>query len=86
MSHYQDLLQRIKNKEADVSIIGMGYIGLPTALFYAMRGMKVRGIDTNHSLIETLKKGNIPIIEEGLGDIADEYLPKIKLTTSYDEV
>ena len=36
MTRYDDLLKNIKSKEADVSIIGMGYIGLPTALFYAM--------------------------------------------------
>ena len=57
MTRYDDLLTSIKKKEADVSIIGLGYIGLPTALFYAMRGLKVKGIDTNHLLIEELKKG-----------------------------
>jgi len=86
MSRYDDLLQIIKNKQADVSIIGMGYIGLPTALFYAMRGMKVRGIDTNQVLIEGLKKGIIPIHEVGLGDIAEKHLSKIQLTNSYDDV
>ncbi|MHA1423365.1 MAG: hypothetical protein ACTSSD_14845 [Candidatus Thorarchaeota archaeon] len=59
MSRYDDLLQSIKKKDVDVSIIGMGYIGLPTALFYAMRGLKVRGIDTNQSLIDGLKEGII---------------------------
>ncbi|MGY5871680.1 MAG: nucleotide sugar dehydrogenase [Candidatus Thorarchaeota archaeon] len=86
MSRYDDLLQSIKSKTADVSIIGMGYIGLPTALFYAMRGLKVRGIDTNQALIDGLKKGIIPIHEEGLGDIAEKYLSKIQLATSYDDV
>jgi len=36
MTRYDDLLKSIKKKEADVSVIGMGYIGLPTALFYAI--------------------------------------------------
>ena len=31
-------------KKIDVSIIGMGYIGLPTSLFYTMRGLKMRGV------------------------------------------
>ncbi len=86
MTRYDDLLKSIKKKEADVSIIGIGYIGLPTALFYAMRGMKVRGIDTNQSLIDGLKKGVIPIHEEGLSDIAKEHLSKIQLANSYDNV
>ena len=86
MTRYDDLLSSIKKKEADVSIIGMGYIGLPTALFYAMRGLKVRGIDTDRALIDGLKKGIIPIHEEGLGEIAEEYLSKIRLTHSYEDV
>ncbi len=86
MTRYDELLTSIRNKEANVSIIGMGYIGLPTALFYAMRGLKVRGIDTNHSLIDGLKRGIIPIHEEGLEDIAKEHLSKIQLVTSYDEL
>ncbi|MHA1389620.1 MAG: nucleotide sugar dehydrogenase [Candidatus Thorarchaeota archaeon] len=86
MSRYDDLLQSIKKKDVDVSIIGMGYIGLPTALFYAMRGLKVRGIDTNQSLIDGLKEGIIPIHEDGLGDIAEKHLSKIELSNSYDNV
>ena len=86
MTRYDDLLKSIKNKDADVAIIGLGYIGLPTALFYVMRGLKVRGIDTNHSLIDGLKNGIIPIHEEGLGDIAKEHLSKIQLVTSYDDL
>jgi len=86
MTRYDDLLKSIKKKEADVSVIGMGYIGLPTALFYAMRDIKVRGIDTNQSLIDGLKKGVIPIHEEGLGDIAKDHLSKIQLASSYDTV
>ena len=86
MTLYDDLLKSIKKKEADVSIIGMGYIGLPTALFYAMRGLKVQGIDTNQSLIDGLEKGVIPIHEEGLGDIAKEHLSKIQLASSYENV
>ncbi|MFW9793068.1 MAG: nucleotide sugar dehydrogenase [Candidatus Thorarchaeota archaeon] len=86
MSRFEDLLNLIKRKEAKVAVIGLGYIGLPTALFYVMRGLKVRGIDTNKDLVDGLKKGKISIHEEGLGEIASEYLPKITLQTNYDGV
>ncbi|TFH03936.1 MAG: nucleotide sugar dehydrogenase, partial [Candidatus Thorarchaeota archaeon] len=66
--------------------LGWDTSGLPTALFYAMRGLKVRGIDTNQSLIDGLKKGIISIHEEGLENIAEEHLSKIQLATSYDDV
>ncbi|MFX1484444.1 MAG: nucleotide sugar dehydrogenase [Promethearchaeota archaeon] len=86
MSRYEDLLDKIKRKEAKVAVIGLGYIGLPTALFYAMRGMDVRGIDTNKTLVDELKESKISIHEEGLSEIASEYLPKIKLQTDYHGV
>ncbi|MGY5852291.1 MAG: nucleotide sugar dehydrogenase [Candidatus Thorarchaeota archaeon] len=86
MTCYDELLEKIKQKQAKVSVIGLGYIGLPTALFYVMRGMNVRGIDTNSALVEGLKKGEIPIHEEGLGEIAGDHLAKIALQTSYEGV
>ena len=86
MSRYEDLLNQIKRKEAKVAVIGLGYIGLPTAIFYVMRGMDVLGIDTNSELVDFLRKGKVPIHEEGLGELASEYLPKIELQTTYDSV
>ncbi len=86
LSRYDELLDKIKRKEAKVSVIGLGYIGLPTALFYVMRDLDIRGIDTDISLVDGLRKGIIPIHEEGLGDIAKEHLSKIKLQTTYDGV
>jgi len=86
MTHYDGLLRKIEKKEVNVAIIGMGYIGLPTALFYAMRGVKVQGLDTNQSLINQLRKGIIPIHEDGLTDIANEFISKVQLVNSYDDV
>jgi UDP-N-acetyl-D-mannosaminuronic acid dehydrogenase len=86
MSRYDELLNKIRQKETKVTVIGLGYIGLPTALFYVMRGMSVRGIDTDSDLVEGLRNGQIAIHEEGLGDIAGEHLSKIDLQTSYDGV
>ncbi len=86
MSRFEDLLKKIKRKEAKVAVIGLGYIGLPTALFYVMRDLEVRGIDTNKDLIDELKEGRISIHEEGLGEIASEYLPKMTLQTTYDGI
>lgn len=86
MSRYDDLLESIQSKKIDVAVIGMGYIGLPTALFYTMQGLKVQGIDTNESLINNLRVGIITIHEEGLGEIAKDHLSRIKLSNSYDDI
>lgn len=52
-----------------ISIIGLGYIGLPTAAVFASRKIKVIGVDVNQQTVDTINRGDIHIIEPGL-DIA----------------
>jgi UDP-N-acetyl-D-mannosaminuronic acid dehydrogenase len=49
-----------------ISVIGLGYIGLPTAAVFASRKMKVIGVDVNSEVVETIKKGEIHIVEPEL--------------------
>lgn len=49
-----------------VCIIGLGYIGLPTALMFAKSGVKVVGTDYNKVLVESLKRGELTFEEDGL--------------------
>lgn len=49
-----------------IAIIGLGYVGLTTALGFAKLGHQVIGIDTNISRLESLKNGKLPIYEPGL--------------------
>ena len=49
-----------------VCIIGLGYIGLPTAALIANKGFKVHGVDIQESIIKKINKGKIHIIEPGL--------------------
>lgn len=57
------LLSLIKNKELSVSVIGLGYVGLPLALAIANSGMKVFGIDIAEEKIQQLNEG-ISYIED----------------------
>lgn len=50
----------------DLCVIGMGYIGLPTAAMFAKSGMKVLGVDINPEVVRTLNSGKIHIEEPGL--------------------
>ncbi|MGF1760317.1 UDP-N-acetyl-D-mannosamine dehydrogenase [Photobacterium sagamiensis] len=52
-----------------VSVIGLGYIGLPTAAVIASRGIKVTGVDVNQHAVNTINAGDIHIVEPDL-DIA----------------
>jgi UDP-N-acetyl-D-mannosaminuronic acid dehydrogenase len=50
--------------------IGLGYIGLPTAIVAAYNGTEVIGVDTNPHVVETVNKGKIHIVEPGLAELA----------------
>jgi UDP-N-acetyl-D-mannosaminuronic acid dehydrogenase len=49
-----------------ISIIGLGYIGLPTAAMFASRKKKVIGVDVNQNTVDTINKGQIHIVEPDL--------------------
>jgi UDP-N-acetyl-D-glucosamine dehydrogenase len=52
-----NILEKIKNKSLVISILGMGYVGLPLAIAYVEKGFKVIGLDTNFDKINKLKNG-----------------------------
>jgi UDP-N-acetyl-D-mannosaminuronic acid dehydrogenase len=68
--HYSYNLTSLINGAAmqftKVCVIGLGYIGLPTASTFATHGLKVVGVDTNTHVVTTLNNGNIHINEPGL--------------------
>ncbi len=49
-----------------ISIVGLGYIGLPTAAIFARQKVKVNGVDINEALVAQLNKGVVTIVEPGL--------------------
>jgi len=52
-----------------ICVIGLGYIGLPTASTFAAQGVSVLGVDINERALETLRRGEIHIHEAGLRDM-----------------
>ena len=52
-----------------VNVIGLGYIGLPTALMMASHGVEVIGTDYNTELVKTLNNGKTTFKEDGLEDL-----------------
>ncbi len=67
-----------------VNVIGLGYIGLPTALMLASHGVEVVGTDYNKELVATLNAGRTTFEEMGLDELfADALDSGIKFTTDY---
>ena len=67
-----------------INVIGLGYIGLPTALMMASHGVKVVGTDYNKELVNTLNEGKTTFKENGLDELfLDAVKAGIKFTTEY---
>ena len=60
-----ELYERIKKQEESLSLVGLGYVGMPIAVEFAKRGVKVIGFDLNAAKIETYKSGIDPTKEVG---------------------
>lgn len=65
-----------------ICVIGLGYIGLPTASTFATHGLKVHGVDVNQKVIETLRRGEIHIHEPGLHEVVVAAVKNGNLTVS----
>ena len=63
--------EEIKKREEAISLVGLGYVGMPIAVEFAKRGIKVIGYDLNASKIETYKAGIDPTNEVGDQEIQD---------------
>ena len=68
--------------ELKVVIMGLGYIGLPTAAFIASRGINVQGIDVNQSVVDTINEGKIHIVEPVLDGLVKHVVEKGLLKSS----
>lgn len=63
-------------------VIGLGYIGLPTAAMFASAGVRVLGIDVNPNVVKTINEGKIHIVEPGLEDVVNAVVSKRLLSAS----
>ena len=68
--------------------MGLGYIGLPTAIIAAKHGVEVVGVDVNADVVEITNAGKLHIVEDGLEDLLQEAiaLGKFKAYTQPQDV
>ena len=65
-----DLLEKIKSRNATVGVIGMGYVGLPLAVEFAKGGFNVIGFDVSERVVQTLMRGESHIQDVSSADVA----------------
>jgi nucleotide sugar dehydrogenase len=64
----RELLSRVVNKDFRLVIVGLGRVGLPLAVSFALVGIKTVGVDVNEELVKLINEGKAPFYEEGLGE------------------
>ena len=74
------LFEKIKSGEESVSLIGLGYVGMPIAVAFANEGIKVVGFDKNKDKIELYKNGKDPTNE-----IGDDAIKQTRVMFTSDE-
>jgi UDP-N-acetyl-D-glucosamine dehydrogenase len=85
--HAAMLRERIINKQAQIAVIGCGYVGLPLAVRLAETGFRVAGIDLDEQRVRTLRDGRSPIM-----DVSQERLEeqlesgRFRASSDYDEL
>ena len=66
----------------EVVFVGLGYIGLPTAVVMANHGVRVHGVDVNASAVERIQRGEVTIVEPGLEEQLQKAVDSGQLTAS----
>lgn len=78
---FKRLLELIESKTAKLGVIGLGQVGLPTALSFADVGFDVLGNDVNKKLLNSLSKGTVLFEEEGLAELLHKCTQSSKFRT-----
>lgn len=82
MVQHRSLETKINNKQATIGIIGLGQVGLPTALTFCDEGFTVIGYDINTKLLEMVKQGKLPFEEQGLENLLKSCIENKKFHTN----
>ena len=79
MNNVEDVTNSLNSKTLRVCVIGIGRIGLPTALSFAKSGLDTIGVDINENLVKNINSGNFPLKDEpGYDKIFDDVIKEKK--------
>ena len=82
----ESLIQAIQSGNIVVSTIGIGRIGLPTALSFAASGFHTIGVDINSELVDSINSGRFPLKDEpGYQEIFDQIINNKKFFLLHEQ-
>jgi len=88
MQNLEDVVKSLDSRTLRVCVVGIGRIGLPTALSFAKSGLTTIGVDINETLVQNITSGNFPLKDEpGYDEIFDEVIKnkKFSATTNIED-
>ena len=88
MNNLEDVTKSLESKTLRVCVIGIGRIGLPTALSFAKSGLETIGVDINKQLVDDINSGKFPLKDEpGYEDIFHSVIKnqKFSATTNIED-
>ena len=78
MNNIEEVAESLNSKSLRVCVIGIGRIGLPTALSFAKSGLQTIGVDINENLVEKINSGKFPLKDEPGYDVIFDNVTKNK--------
>ena len=81
---YNEILDKIKSRKAKICIVGLGYVGLPTAIFFAEKGFDVTGVAIHEKSLNLINQGISPIGELNLDSRLSKVIIDKKLFATND--
>ena len=88
MNSHDDVEKSLKSRTIRVCVVGIGRIGLPTALLFAKSGLDTIGVDINENLIQNINSGICPLKDEpGIEEIFNDVIKnkKFSVTTKIED-
>ena len=88
VSDIDEVRNSLDSKSLKVCVIGIGRIGLPTALSFAKAGLQTIGMDINEKLVDSLNRGNFALKDEpGYENIFNDVIKNgnFSATTDFDD-
>ena len=83
MNNFEDVQESLTKKTLRVCVIGIGRIGLPTALSFAKSGLQTIGVDINENLVQNVNSGKFPLKDEpGYEEIFNDVIKNKKFTAT----
>ncbi|MFO7664773.1 MAG: nucleotide sugar dehydrogenase [Chloroflexota bacterium] len=83
MNPKNELLRRITNREAQIGIVGLGYVGLPLAVAFTEEGFRVVGVDVDPDKVDALNRGK-SYVEDVPSAVLDKIVGDGRLTAATD--